>query len=57
MAQVGQAILLLAAIHNTRVSEEPGIRRAIDEFWKKHPEEGEDGEDPGPGDGSDKYLM
>jgi hypothetical protein len=56
-AQVGQAILLLAAIHNMRVPEEAAIRRAIDDFWKKHPEEGEDGEDPGPGDGSDKYLM
>jgi HEAT repeat protein len=56
-AQVGQAILLLAAIHNTRVPEEAAIRQAIDDFWKKHPEEGEDGEDPGPGDGSDKYLM
>jgi len=56
-AQVGQAILLLAAIHNIRVPEEAAIRRAIDEFWKKHPEEGEDGGDPGPGDGSDKYLM
>ncbi|MBI1951888.1 MAG: hypothetical protein HYS34_11075, partial [Acidobacteria bacterium] len=56
-AQVGQAILLLAAIHNLRVPEEAAIRQAIDEFWKKHPEEGEDGGDPGPGDGSDKYLM
>ena len=56
-AQVGQAILLLAAIHNMRVPEEAAIRRAIDDFWKKRPEEGEDGEDPGPGDGSDKYLM
>jgi HEAT repeat protein len=56
-AQVGQAILLLAAIHNVRVPEESSIRGAIDEYWKKHPDEGEDGDEPGPGDGSDKYLM
>ncbi|OLD64932.1 MAG: hypothetical protein AUI47_03610 [Acidobacteria bacterium 13_1_40CM_2_68_5] len=56
-AQVGQAILLLAAIHNVRVPEEAAIRSAIDDYWKKHPDEGEDGGEPGPGDGSDKYLM
>jgi len=56
-AQVGQAILLLAAIHNVRVPEEAGIRGAIDDYWKKHPDESEDGDEPGPGDGSDKYLM
>src|SRR5262245_17607465 len=56
-AQVGQAILLLAAIHNVRVPEESTIRGAIDDYWKKHPDEGEDGDEPGPGDGSDKYLM
>jgi len=56
-AQIGQAILLLAAIHNVRVPEEAAIRTAIDEYWKKHPDEGDDGGEPGPGDGSDKYLM
>jgi len=56
-AQVGQAVLLLGAVHNVRVPEEAAIRRAIDDFWKKHSDEGEDGDEPGPGDGSDKYLM
>jgi len=56
-AQVGQALLLLGAIHNVRVPEESAIRGAIDEYWKKHPDEGEDGDESGPGDGSDKYLM
>ncbi len=54
-AQIGQALLLLAAVHNIRVPEEASIRSAIDDYWKKHPDEGED--EPGPGDGSDKYLM
>jgi len=40
-----------------RVPEEAAIRSAIDDYWKKHPDEGEDGGEPGPGDGSDKYLM
>jgi hypothetical protein len=57
MAQVGQAVLLLGALHNVRIPEEAAIRRAIDDFWKKHSDEGEDGDEPGPGDGSDKYLM
>ena len=56
-AQVGQALLLLGAVHNVRVPEEAAIRSAIDDYWKKHPDGGEDGDEPGPGDGSDKYLM
>ncbi|HEX9427563.1 MAG TPA: hypothetical protein VGA64_07230, partial [Candidatus Polarisedimenticolia bacterium] len=56
MALVGQAVLLLGAIHNVRVPEENAIRRAIDDYWKQQPEEEGSGE-PGAGDGSDKYLM
>ena len=55
-AQVGQSILGLAAIHNVRVPEEGSIRQAIDEYWKEQPEE-TDGGDPGPDDGSGKYVM
>jgi HEAT repeat protein len=55
-AQVGQALLLLAGIHNVRVPEEAAIRRAIDEYWKQLPEGGDTG-DPGPDDGSGKYVM
>lgn len=54
-AFVGQAILLLAAIHNVRIPEEAEIRRAIDEYWRQHPDKGM--EESGPGDGSDRYLM
>jgi hypothetical protein len=57
MALVGQAVLLLAGVHNVRVPEETAIRSAIDEYWKRQPEEGGDSGEPGPGDGSDKYLM
>ena len=56
-ALVGQAVLLLAGIHNQRVPEEAEIRRAIDEYWKQQPEGGEESDEPGPGDGSDRYLM
>jgi hypothetical protein len=56
LALVGQALLLLAAIHNTRVPEEAEIRRALDEYAKQ-PEGGEGSGGPGAGDGSDKYLM
>jgi HEAT repeat protein len=55
-AQVGQAVLLLAAIHNVHVPEEATIRRAIDDYWKDQPE-GSDGGDAGPDDGSGKYVM
>jgi hypothetical protein len=55
-AQVGQALLLLGAVHNVRIPEEAEIRRAIDEFWKDQPEES-DGGDTGPDDGSGKYVM
>ncbi len=54
-ALIGQAILLLAAIHNVRVPEEGEIRRAIDEYWRQQPDEEAEGSDSG--DGSDKYLM
>jgi hypothetical protein len=54
-ALVGQSLLLLAGIHNVRVPEEAEIRRAIDEYWRQHSEEGAG--DSGPGDGSDRYLM
>jgi hypothetical protein len=57
MAVVGQSVLLLAAIHNVRLPEEAAIRRAIDEYWKHQPEGGEGSGEPGPADGSDKYLM
>jgi hypothetical protein len=56
MAQVGQAVLLLAGIHNVHVPEDAAIRRAIDEYWKQQPE-GTDSGDPGPDDGSGKYVM
>jgi hypothetical protein len=56
MPAVGQALLLLGAIHNTRVPEEAAIRRAIDEYWKQA-EEGEGSGSPGSADGSDRYLM
>lgn len=56
MAQVGQAVLLLGGIHNLHVPEEGAIRRAIDEYWKEQPE-GSDGGEPGPDDGSGKYVM
>jgi hypothetical protein len=55
-ALVGQALLLLGAIHNVRLPEEAAIRRAIDDYYQQHPDEEESG-DPGVGDGSDKYLM
>jgi hypothetical protein len=55
-AQVGQALLLLGAVHNVRIPEEADIRRAIDEYWKEQPEES-DGGDTGPDDGSGKYVM
>ncbi len=57
MALVGQAVLLLAAIHNVRVPEEQAIRRAIDDYWTEQPEGEEGSGEPGAGDGSDKYLM
>jgi len=50
-------VLLLAAIHNVRVPEEPAIRRAIDDYWKKQPDGDEGSDEPETGDGSDKYLM
>jgi len=52
---VGQALLLLAAIHNVRVPEENAIRQAIEDYFKQ-PDGGEGGGTP-PADGSDKYLM
>ncbi len=55
--QIGQAVLLLAAVHNLRVPDEAAIRAAIEEYWKKHPDESEESDDTEPGDGSDKYLM
>jgi HEAT repeat protein len=56
VAQVGQGLLLLAAIHNVRVPEEGAIQRAIDEYYKQPPG-GEGSEGPGSADGTDKYLM
>jgi len=52
---VGQALLLLGAIHNVRVPEENAIRQAIDDYFKQ-PDGGEGSGTP-PADGSDKYLM
>jgi hypothetical protein len=52
---VGQALLLLGAIHNVRVPEENAIRRAIDDYFKQ-PDGGEGSGTP-PADGSDRYLM
>ncbi|HUD71027.1 MAG TPA: hypothetical protein VMQ62_03615 [Dongiaceae bacterium] len=57
VAQVGQAVLLLAGIHNLHVPEENSIRRAIDDYWKEHPEGSEGGGEPGPDDGHGKYVM
>jgi hypothetical protein len=56
-AMVGQAVLLLAAIHNVRVPEEASIRKAIDDYWKQQQDGGEGGGEPDAGDGTDKYLM
>jgi hypothetical protein len=56
VAQVGQGLLLLAAVHNLRVPEEAAIRRAIDES-NKQPPGGEGSDGPGSADGTDKYLM
>jgi hypothetical protein len=56
MPQVGQAVLLIAGIHNLHVPEEAEIRRAIDEYWKEQPE-GSGGGESGPDDGSGKYVM
>ena len=51
-ARVGQAVLLLASIHNVRVPEEESIRAAIEDYWRRQGGEGE-GEDEGPG----RYVM
>ena len=50
--RVGQAVLLLAAIHNVRLPEEESIRAAIEDFWRKQGSDGE-GED----EGSGRYVM
>ena len=50
--RVGQAVLLLAAIHNVRLPEEESIRAAIEDYWRKQGPENE-GED----EGSDRYVM
>ena len=51
-ARVGQAVLLLGAIHNVRIPEEDQIRAAIEDFWRKQGGDG-DGED----EGSGRYVM
>lgn len=51
-ARVGQAVLLLAAVHNVRLPEEESIRAAIEDFWRKQGGEGE-----GDDEGSDRYVM
>jgi hypothetical protein len=50
-ARVGQAVLLIASIHNVRVPEEESIRAAIEDFWRKQGGEGEEEE------GSGRYIM
>lgn len=53
-ARVGQAVLLLAGIHNVRIPEEAAIRAAIEDFWRKQDGDGDgDGDD----DGSSRYIM
>jgi len=55
VARVGQALLLLGAIHNIPVPEEAQIEQAIDDYWRRHaPGPGAGGEDEG---GSGSYLM
>ncbi len=55
VARVGQALLLLGAIHNIPVPEESQIQAAIDEYWRRHPPTGGPGGDGD--DGSGPYLM
>lgn len=50
-ARAGQAVLLLAAIHNVRLPEEDSIRAAIEDYWRKQGGEGEEDE------GSGRYVM
>lgn len=50
-ARAGQAVLLLAAIHNVRLPEEDSIRAAIEDYWRKQGGEGEQDE------GSGRYVM
>jgi DNA-binding transcriptional ArsR family regulator len=54
---VGQAMLLLGAIHNLRLPEEAEIRSALDAYWKESPEGEEGSGESGSGDDSGKYLM
>jgi hypothetical protein len=58
-ALVGQALLLLGAIHNVSIPEEDEILQAIEEDARTR--EGIEGADPAPSDGSDQdggsYLM
>ncbi len=51
-ARVGQAVLLLASLHNVRIPEEESIRAAIEDYWRRQGGDGE-GED----DGSGRYVM
>jgi len=54
IARVGQALLLLGAIHNVPIPEEPQIRGAIEDYWRRHPAGEEAGGDD---EGSGSYLM
>jgi HEAT repeat protein len=55
MARVGQALLLVSAIHDRHVPEEERILQAIDH--SHHSEHGPDGMEGGPGQGGGPYLM
>lgn len=50
-ARVGQAVMLLAGVHNVRVPEEDSIRAAIEDFWRRQGGEGDEDE------GSGRYVM
>jgi len=51
-ARVGHALLLVGGIHNVAIPEEEKILRAIDQYWREHPEEA--GDDP---EASGDYVM
>ena len=57
LARVGQSLLLIGAIHNIPVAEEVQIQQAIEDYWRRHPDQGEGGGDGDEDGGSGKYLM
>jgi hypothetical protein len=55
LARIGQALLLIGAIHNIAVPEEAQIQQAIEEYWRRHPAPPDPGGDEEEGPGS--YVM